>query len=107
MGFEDFKNGKIEVFEEHNRKYDLGAFKGSEANRYNIEVLKKWFAIMNEYTFVDEADYPGDWEEIDIVDGFATKYGTSHIYVDRKQKIWRLRRTAGEFYGNHRKPFVF
>lgn len=101
----------IEYFQKHNERYDKGAFAGSEAQKYNLEVIKKWIDIREEFSFTEEcSEYSADfdnWKEIDITDGWHTKYGIGYIYVNEKEGTWRIKRTSDEFYGKHHEPFDF
>ena len=53
----------IEYFQKHNERYDKGAFAGSEAQKYNLEVIKKWIDIREEFSFTEEcSEYSADLE---------------------------------------------
>lgn len=105
------KKGNIEDFTKYNEQYDKGAFAGSEATKYNIDIIKKWIDIREEFSFTEKcSEYSEDfdnWKEIDITDGFHTKYGIGYIYVNEKEGTWRIKRTSDEFYGKHHEPFDF
>ena len=105
------ENAGIEYFEDYNKRYDKGAFAGSEATKYNLDMIRNWIDIREEFSFTEEClEYSEDfdnWKEIDIVDGWHTKYGLGYIYVNEKEGTWRIKRTSDEFYGKHHKPFNF
>lgn len=90
-------------FEEYNERYDKGAFRGSEACRYNINAIKKWLSIRDDLTYTENTSGDG-WKYIDIIDGWHSKYGTGFIYIQPKKKLWRIKQTSNEFYNHTGEP---
>lgn len=99
---DDLKNKPLSFFENENARGKSGAYAGSEWTPYNLLVMKQWIAMRDNYTFTDSEEeiYKGDWEQLDIKE-YHSKYGTNYIYIDNERKLWRIRKTADEFY-NHR-----
>lgn len=88
----------FEYFENYNRQYENGAFRGSEARPYNLSAIKLWLSIRDNLTYVD--DYcEGEWRTLTIVKS-CSKYGTNHVFIDIKNKLWRTTQTGCEFYGD-------
>ena len=106
MGTKDlFRIGTLADFRQYVQDYDTDDFmKYSEAVRYDLNEVRKFLAIRDRYTYTEEYT-SGDWYEIDVGKGHHTKYGTNFVYVDPVRKLWRTRRSAGEFYGDHHPEF--
>lgn len=96
--------GSFEDFVKYNEEYDNDSFlQSSEATKFDLDAIKRWLSIRDGLTYTREFD--GDWKALDIRE-FHTKYGTSYIYIDMKNKLWRTRTTASEFYGRPGRPFL-
>ena len=94
--------GSFDDFVKYNEEYDNSSFL-SEAAKFDLDAIKRWLSIRDGLTYTKEFD--GDWKALDIRE-FHTKYGTSYIYIDMKNKLWRTRTTASEFYGRPGRPFL-
>ena len=92
-------------FVEYNEKEKAGEFRGSEATPYNLDAIKTWVNIRNNYKYVDDPNTKGNWQYLDIKK-YHSKYGLNYIYIEPEQKLWRIRETGSEFYGEHGKKFV-
>ncbi len=91
------QNGTLEFFEDYNKRYDRGDFRGSEATKYNLDAIKKWIAIRDGYTYTKDTDGKG-WTCLDITQSHS-KYGVNYIYFHKERKLWRIMQTISEFYG--------
>lgn len=100
-GYELLAVGTLVDYAKYNKTVDYY----SEARPFNLEVMDKWIAIRNNYTYVDEWT-EGNWKSIDIKTCHS-KYGTNYIFIDDERKLWRIRDTASEFYGSIPAPFEF
>lgn len=96
------KDKSYKYFESYNEGFKTDKYRLSEATPYNLNAIKKWIDIRDDYTFTDNESeiYYGDWEQLDIKE-YHSKYGTNYIYLDHERKLWRIRTTGDEFY-NHR-----
>ena len=102
-------NWSMKDFEAYNEKYDRGAFSGSEAPKYDLNAISTWIGIRDSLKFTNSEDdmHSGDWKYLLIVDRWSmTKYGTSYIFIDEERKLWRIRQTGEEFYGNPGEPYI-
>lgn len=106
--YDIYLNGSYEDFEKFNEEYSEGKYRGSEARPYNLDNIRKWIEIRDNYKLLTDIDdiNEADWEYIDIKQSHS-KYGDNYVYVNRKTKQWRLRQTANEFYGGSAKKFEF
>lgn len=91
-------NWTLADFEKYNARYDAGAFSGSEANRYDLRAIRYWISVRDRYKYVLDPDTQGDWKQLKIIEGWGTKFGIDYIYIEEKQKLWRISRTSDEFY---------
>lgn len=108
-GVDRLSNWSIKEFEEYNAKYDSGAFRGSEATKYDLKAIKTWIGIRDSFKFTNSEDdmCSGKWKYLMIVERWSkTRYGTNYIFIDEERKLWRIRRTGDEFYGNPGEPYV-
>lgn len=96
----------ISFFEKYNEDYDKDDWlKHSEARKFNLTAIRNWISIRDGYTFVEERT-PGKWQHIDIKESHS-KYGTNYIFIEPVAKLWRIKESAGEFYGSIGEPFEF
>ena len=99
-------NWDLEDFENYNKQYENGDFRGSEATPYNMNAIKKWLSIRESLSYCDDERTPGEWEALDIKK-FHSKYGTNYIFIEPKQKLWRVSQTGDEFYNGPAKRYKF
>ena len=102
---ENLASQPITFFERFNRDYDNGLFRGSEATKYNMVIMRKWLAIRDNYTYTEDTS-GNNWKYIDIKEDHS-KYGTNYIFIDPDRKLWRIKTTGAEFYGDKGEPFEF
>ena len=84
---------------QYNDLYDKGDFRGSEATKKNISAINYFINLRDneQYQYAEEYT-PGEWERLDITDGYHTKYGWNYIYLDHTRKLYRTKESADEFY---------
>ena len=70
----------------------------SEASKYDLDNMKVWIAVRDKLTLTDDENAQGEWRTLRIASS-PRKYGTYYIYIDIKNKRWRWKDTASEFYG--------
>lgn len=92
-----FENWTLEKFKEYNKAYDEGAYKFSEAMKYDLDAIKKWISIRDTLTYTEDCS-GNNWKYIKLYTGCGTKYGTKWIFVDLDRNLWRIQVTANEFY---------
>lgn len=97
----DIETCSFDEIKKYNEEYEAGAYRGSEATPFKLKETK-WFLdnIRPTYKYVDDPYTNGDWETLDIKQ-YHSKYGLNYLYIDRKQKLWRWKRTGDEFYGHN------
>ena len=89
--------GDLDSFIAYNDRSDRGEFRGSEATPFDLDAAKTWLSIREKLTKVE--DYSdGEWRALDIKK-WHSKYGTNYIFIDIKNKKWRINEIASEFYG--------
>lgn len=89
--------GSLDDFLAYNKEYDAGKFEGSEATRFDFDSVKTWLAVRDKLEKVNEYS-SGEWRTLPITRN-RRKYGTNYIFIDIKNKKWRTRESASEFYG--------
>lgn len=95
--YEIIARGSLDDFLSYNKEYDAGKFEGSEATRFDFDSVKTWLAVRDKLEKVDEYS-SGEWRTLPIA-SHRKKYGTNYIFIDIKNKKWRTRESASEFYG--------
>lgn len=100
-----FENN-YDFFEDYNKRYKNGEFRGTESNPYNLDAIKYWLSIRDDYNFTDNENEPGDWEYFDITNS-RSKYGTNYIFLEPNKGLWRTRENAAEFYGDLPKRHLY
>lgn len=96
-----FTEWTLEDFAKYNEDYDAGKFRGSEAEKYDLEAIKKWISIRDDLRYTDNTD-GNSWQELCIIQPQTrTKYGCAYLYIDLKRKLWRFIQDGSEFYGHH------
>lgn len=93
----------LKDFEAYNAKYDSGAFRGSEATKYNLNAIKKWIYLRSDLSYTEDTSGDG-WKYLDITDGWHSKYGTNYILIHPKKRLWRVKLTGNEFYDGPTDP---
>lgn len=100
------QNEALKYFEDFNEQYKKDKWlQCSEAKPYNLKVIEKWIAIRDKFSYTEDTS-GNDWQYIDIAE-WHTKYGCNYIFVDSIRKLWRIKDTASEFYGNLPKAYEF
>lgn len=95
----DLKEITMEQVKERNRRYHNGEYMGSEVRPYKEDVMEKFInEIRPSYRYTENYNDGEQWDRMEIVES-RSKYGTNFIYLDHKNKLWRTRQTACEFYG--------
>lgn len=97
------ESGTLEDFENYNKR--IGNDWVTDARQYNLDVIKQWIKIRDNYTYVPKY-VGGKWESIDIRKDH-TRMGTNYIFIEDRKKLWRIHTTFDEFYGEIPKPFKF
>ena len=101
---EIIQRGSLKDFLAYNKEYDNSiSMKLFEARKFNIEAVKIWLSVRDKLQFI-ERSAEGDWRTLEIVDS-RSKYGINYIFIDVKNKKWRISITASEFYGSTPPPF--
>ena len=95
--------GTLEYFIKYNKELIADKYRLSEATPFKIDVMEKWIAIRDDYTYSDDI-VPGEWEHLDIKE-YHSKYGTNFIFIESAKKLWRIKTTGAEFYGSLGKMF--
>lgn len=94
-----------DFFVDYNNRYKNGEFYGTEAELYNLDNIKKWISIRDNYKYINNY-VKGDWYVIPLHDS-KTKYGTNYVYIEPTQKLWRIRETGDEYYNDKRRYYDF
>lgn len=103
-----FQNEPIEYFISYNERYKTDpVMRYTEATMYDLDAMRKWISIRDQFTYVHDENTEGNWEYIGTTGGHRKKYGINYIYVEPVKKLWRYMETASEFYGEHGKAFKF
>ena len=86
---------------QYNDLYDRGNFRGSEATKKNVKAIEYFINLRDQQHYQYSEDYTsGNWERLDITDGYHTKYGWNYIYLDHDRKLYRTKESPDEFYSH-------
>lgn len=102
---EQLEQGTLSDYADYNKEYDAsGTMRLSEESKYDLDNMKVWIAIRDKLTLTDDENAKGEWRTLRICKN-PQKYGTYYLFIDIKNKRWRWRETASEFYGYRPKDF--
>lgn len=95
---EELENMPLSYFVFYNERIDKGEFIGLDILKYNIPIIKKWIEIRKDYRFTEDTSN-GYWRYIQIK-MCRSKNSVNYIYIDTARKLWRIKVTDKEFYGD-------
>lgn len=95
--------GTMNDFLNYNKEFDTDKFRGSEATKFDMKAIETWLSVRDKLSYIEDYE-PGEWRTLEI-SRYRSKYGTNYIFIDIANKKWRIRETAGEFYGYRPKTF--
>ena len=98
-------NGDITFFINYNDEYYNDEYRLSEMRPFNLDIINKWIAIRDDYTYTEDDSGDG-WYCIDVTLSHS-KYGLNYIFINPEKKLWRTRESASEFYGSRPPMFEF